>query len=148
MTRRICCCLGLLVAGCYNSWDVQPQSLSVLNGYRYPEPQPRYVTDTDGQPAPFETGSQLEFPTTSMDKYATIGVLGTMFTGTTYPDARPVSIDLRQVPVVHMRHFSLLKTCLAIGIPSGIVIVALAVIGAVATAQAGTTGGDGSALRR
>ena len=37
--------LSTASAGCYSSWDIAPKSLESLNGYHYPEPQPRMVAD-------------------------------------------------------------------------------------------------------
>lgn len=147
MTRRLLpvLVLGMAGAGCYSSWDITPNSLAALNGYHYPEPEPRMVVDVEGNSVPFETGSQLQLPPMSKpEKFGAIQVNGPAFTGTTYPDGLTVSADLRQLSLVHMRKFSLWKTTLAIGIP----VLALTITGVILDAVIGSnqTGDDGSPL--
>ena len=137
----------LLGTGCYSSWDIAPKSLEALNGYHYPEPGTRMVVDVEGQPAPFETGTQLQFPQMPKpEKFASIQVSGPAFTGVTYPDGLPVSTDLRQLSMVRMRKFSFWKTAFAIGIPVVILSIAGGILDAVLVANANQTGDDGSSL--
>ncbi len=122
--------LTMALDGCYSSWDIAPEIARVqLNGYHYPEPEPRMVVDVEGEPVPFETGTQLQLPQMPKpEKFSSIQVSGPAFTGTTYPGGQLFSADLRQLPMVHMRKFSLSKTIVVVAIPVGVVAIASTIL--------------------
>lgn len=122
-------------AGCYSSWDIQPQGLVVLNGFREGQTRVLYAgrpTDEEGAQVPFNEETILHFRTSDgagiEAKYREIDVTGPIFRGVESEKGRAITVDLRSVMGVEVKNYS---TGRAVGVTAGIIGGSLGVVGAV-----------------
>jgi hypothetical protein len=135
--------VGVMVAttcsGCYSTWDIAPQELTKLNGYREPQKVP--LADQEGSELEFDRRTELSFytaegATQDKAKFSAIDVNGTVLSGAARGAPRTVNVDLATLSNVEARRFSVGKTVAAGAIPLGVLTVAITVLYVVAITNA------------
>jgi hypothetical protein len=126
------------LGGCYNTYQVAPQELYKLSGYR--DGQTIALSSVEGDSVPFNKRSELKIDAAdgqSMKaRYAAIDIDGTTMTAVIRGSGAPVNIDLGQVVNAQARNFSVGKSVgLGVGLGVGIPLVIAAIIIGVAVAS-------------